>query len=116
MRRGRISAQYRGRVRSVDLSDVIYLRADHKYVTVKHLGGELLIDESLRSLEQEFPDLFVRIHRNALVARNRFLGLEKHSDGTTWARLHDCPDRLQVSRRHLAQIRRWLGQRDRQTD
>ncbi|EGV31142.1 two component transcriptional regulator, LytTR family [Thiorhodococcus drewsii AZ1] len=113
-RRGRITAQYRGRMRSVDLSDIIYLHADQKYVTVRHLGGELLVDESLRSLEQEFPDLFVRIHRNALVARSRFHGLEKDSDGTTSVRLRDCPDRLSVSRRHLAEVRRWLNQRDRQ--
>ncbi|MFD2113273.1 LytR/AlgR family response regulator transcription factor [Thiorhodococcus fuscus] len=113
-RRGRITAQYRGRMRSVDLSDIIYLRADQKYVTVRHLGGELLVDESLRSLEQEFPDLFVRIHRNALVARSRFHGLEKDPNGATSVRLRDCQDRLSVSRRHLAEVRRWLSQRDRQ--
>lgn len=110
-RRHKISAQYRGKVQSVAVADVIYLRADHKYVTVRHLSGELLVDESLRSFEDEFPDLFMRIHRNTLVARSRLLGLEKGQDGSTQARLSECSEQLPVSRRHLAMIRRWLNTR-----
>ncbi len=106
--RQEISAWYRGGARTVAVRDIIYLRADQKYVNVRHLGGELLVDESLRSFESEFPDLFLRIHRNALVARPRLSGIEKLPDGTTQARLRDCGDRLPVSRRHLAAIRRWL--------
>ncbi|NKN32853.1 LytR/AlgR family response regulator transcription factor [Marichromatium bheemlicum] len=107
-RRTEISAPYRGSVVRVAVRDVVYLQAEHKYVTVYHANGQLLVDESLRSFEREFPDLFLRIHRNALVARNRLEGLEKQTDGSTVARLHGRPERLTVSRRHLAQIRRWL--------
>ncbi len=95
-------------MRAVPVRDVIYLQADQKYVTVRHLGGELLVDESLRTFEQDFADLFLRIHRNALVARARLLGLEKTSHGTFQARLNGCDERLPVSRRHLADLRRWL--------
>jgi two-component system response regulator AlgR len=107
-RRLSLSAHYRGSLHTVPIGDIIYLQAEHKYVTVRHIGGELLVDESLKSLEDEFPDLFVRIHRNALVARARLFGLEKTADGTIEVRLRDCPERLPVSRRHLADIRRWL--------
>ncbi len=107
-RRLSLSAHYRGGLQTVPIEDIVYLQAEHKYVTVRHTGGELLVDESLKSLEDEFPDLFLRIHRNALVARSRLSGLEKTTDGGTEVRLRDCPERLPVSRRHLADIRRWL--------
>jgi two-component system response regulator AlgR len=104
--RRRLSAHYRGGLRTVQIEDIIYLRAEHKYVTVHHAEGELLIDESLRALEQEFTQLFLRIHRNTLVARNRVNGLEKRSDGSVYIRLRDCAEQLQVSRRHLPEVRR----------
>ncbi|MBS1202653.1 MAG: DNA-binding response regulator [Chromatiaceae bacterium] len=107
-RRRFLSAHYRGGLQTVPIQNVIYLLAEYKYVTVRHTGGELLVDESLKSLEDEFPDLFLRVHRNALVARARLFGLEKTNDGGTEVRLRDCNERLPVSRRHLAEIRRWL--------
>lgn len=107
-RRLSLSAHYRGGLQTVPIEDVIYLQAEQKYVTVRHTGGELLVDESLKSLEDEFQDLFLRIHRNALVARSRLFGIEKSADGSTEVRLRDCAERLPVSRRHLADIRRWL--------
>ena len=84
------------------------LLADQKYVTVRHEGGDLLVDEALKALEDEFPDVFMRIHRNALVARSRLCGLEKGPDGTTLVHLRGCDERLAVSRRHLSDVRRWL--------
>lgn len=107
-RRRTISAHYRGGLQTVPIEDIVYLQADNKYVTVRHTGGEILIDESLKSLEEEFPDIFLRIHRNALVAKSRLYGLEKGNDGGTEVRLRDCAERLPVSRRHLPDIRRWL--------
>jgi two-component system, LytTR family, response regulator AlgR len=107
-RRLSLSAHYRGGLQTVPIEDILYLLAEHKYVTVRHTGGELLVDESLKSLEDEFQDLFMRVHRNALVARSRLCAIEKGSDGSVEVRLRDCPERLPVSRRHLADIRRWL--------
>jgi two-component system, LytTR family, response regulator AlgR len=111
-RRTKISARYRGRIRTVAVPDIIYLQADQKYVNVRHLAGELLVDDSLRTFELEFPDLFIRIHRNALVTRSRLVGLLKLPDGTVLTELRDCDTRLAVSRRHLTEVRRWLQWRD----
>ena len=111
-RRSKISARYRGKLRTVAISDIIYLQADQKYVNVRHLDGELLVDDSLRTFEQEFPDLFLRIHRNALVARSHLAGLIKQADGSILAEIRDCEDRLPVSRRHLSEVRRWIHLRD----
>lgn len=104
--RRQISAHYRGGLRTVRIEDVIYLRAEHKYVTVRHVDGELLIDESLRRLEQEFAERFLRIHRNALVARDRVAGLEKRADGGSFIQLRECAEQLPISRRHLPEVRR----------
>ncbi len=107
-RRRHVSAHYRGGLKTVPVEEIVYLLAQHKYVTLCYQGGELLLDESLKSLEEEFPDLFLRIHRNALVARSRMTGLAKASDGSILVTLRDSEVRLPVSRRHLPEIRRWL--------
>ena len=107
-KRTHLSAYYRGDLQTVRVEEVVYLQAEHKYVVLCHRGGNLLLDESLKSLEEEFPDLFIRIHRNALAARNSVTGLEKDKDGATLIRLRGCDERLPVSRRHLPEVRRWL--------
>ncbi len=108
LRRSHICAHYRGGLKQARVEDVIYLKADYKYVTVRHTDGELLVDESLRSLEREFADLFLRIHRNALVARTRVERLERRPDGVVLLHLRDCPESLTVSRRHLSRVKRWM--------
>jgi two-component system response regulator AlgR len=107
-RRHQLAAPYRGGLQTVPIEDILYLRAEQKYVTVRHTKGRLLVDESLKSLEEEFPDLFLRIHRNALVARRYLTGLEKDLEGACLACLRACDERLPVSRRHLPDVRRWL--------
>lgn len=107
-RRSRLSANYRGELRSVPVEEIIYLQAQQKYVMVRHIGGHLLLDESLKSLEDELGELFIRIHRNALIARRAILGLEKDAEGNTLVRLRECEERLPVSRRHLPELKRWL--------
>jgi two-component system response regulator AlgR len=107
-RRNHIAAHYRGSLQTIPISEIIYLLADQKYVTVRHEKGDLLVDEALTALEDEFPDLFMRIHRNALVARSHLIGLDKGPEGSTLVRLRGCAERLPVSRRHLSEVRRWL--------
>lgn len=107
-RRSRLSARYRGGLRSVPVAEVIYLQAEQKYVNLRHDSGQLLLDESLKALEEELGELFIRIHRNALVARWAVLGLEKGALGSTLVRLRGCAEGLPVSRRHLPELRRWL--------
>lgn len=104
--RSHISARVHGNIQLVNVDEVRYLRADQKYVTVRHGSGEVLVDESLRSLESEFGDRFQRIHRNALVALGFLEKLEKDSDGHCYVCLRGIEDRLQVSRRHLAALRK----------
>ena len=89
----------------VPVKEVAYLRADQKYVAAAWRDREVLVDEPLKGLEEEFADLFLRIHRNALVARDHILGLERQRDGTMAVRLRDVPGSVPVSRRHLAEVR-----------
>jgi two-component system response regulator AlgR len=84
------------------------VRAEQKYVVVRHLRGESLIEDSLTALEAEYGPRFVRIHRNALVARSALEGLEKGADGTARVRLRGCEERPEISRRHLPELRRLL--------
>ena len=107
-RRSHLPVSSRGSLRALPLADIRYLHAEHKYVTVGTTRGEALVEESLTSLEDEFGDLFVRIHRNALVARAHLVALEKDADGHTYARLADVDVRLEISRRHIPVIRQLL--------
>jgi len=92
----------------VALHEVIYLLAEEKYVRVCHLGGELLIDESLRQLEEAYPDQLIRLHRNCLVPPGRLLGLKPLADGRVLARLAGTEFSPEVSRRNLPALRKLL--------
>ena len=79
--RRHICAKLRDKLHVVPVENVLCFVADQKYVTVHHTGGELLVDESLKDLEQEFAGRFLRVHRNALVAVNQVERLEKDDAG-----------------------------------
>ena len=96
------------RIERIPLADVFYFQADQKYVTVRHRHGEALIEEPLKTLETDLGARVVRIHRNALVMAAQVAGLEKTADGGYALVFHDIPERLEVSRRHLATIRQFL--------
>jgi two-component system response regulator AlgR len=93
----------RGRITLVPVADILYLKAELKYVTIRTAEREHLLEESLSHLEQEFAEAFVRIHRNCLVAKSRIRGFERSDvqDGEQgWAVLLDgCAEKLAVSRR-----------------
>ncbi|MFH7457212.1 LytTR family DNA-binding domain-containing protein, partial [Pseudomonas syringae group genomosp. 7] len=76
-----------------------------KYVVVHHARGEDLIEESLKSLEEEFAERFVRIHRNCLVARHELVELRRLGEGQMHAVLRHAKQPLEVSRRCVAQLR-----------
>jgi two-component system response regulator AlgR len=101
-------ATYRGGLQRIPVDRVLYLRAEQKYVVARHAGGEALLEESLRSLEERFGDRFIRIHRNALVARDAVVGLAREGDGNTYVCLRGTEERLEVSRRHLPELRAWM--------
>jgi two-component system response regulator AlgR len=103
--RSHLSARLRGSLRLIPIEDVHYLQAEEKYVVVHHARGEDLIEESLKSLETEFADRFLRIHRNCLVASEEFLELRRATDGAVHAVLRHGKAPLEVSRRCVPVLR-----------
>ncbi|MDX5371288.1 MAG: LytTR family DNA-binding domain-containing protein [Pseudomonadaceae bacterium] len=107
--RSHISARTRKGIELIPLEQVIFFIADHKYVTLRHEGGEVLLDEPLKALEDEFGERFVRIHRNALVARERIERLQRTPLGHFQLYLKGLGgDALTVSRRHVAGVRKLM--------
>jgi len=109
--RQHIAVRVRDELKLIPVKDVRYFRADQKYVTVRHTQGEDLIDESLRQLEDEFANDFVRIHRSLLVAVAHVAALERIADGGYELKLRDDAETLPVSRRQIADLRKRLAGR-----
>lgn len=101
--------QDRGRTERVPLRDVIYLKAELKYITVRTAVRSYIFDGSLNELEEKYARHFLRVHRNALISRRAVRALEKYFDpeeGEGWAvRLNGIDELLAVSRRQLAAVR-----------
>jgi two-component system, LytTR family, response regulator AlgR len=104
-----LSAAERGRVHLIPVEDILYLRAELKYVTVRTVEREHLIEESLTRLEQEFAECFVRVHRNCLVARAAIRGFERvggeSGEGPWQVLLAGLDERIPVSRRQQHIVR-----------
>lgn len=107
-KRTHICARVRGNLELIPVSDIYYFQADQKYVTVRHVYGEVLIEEPLKALEEEFGEEFMRIHRNALVSRARMAGMNKTPEGRFQLVMKDIDDSLEISRRHVAAVRKTL--------
>jgi two-component system response regulator AlgR len=111
--RKHISVLERGKLLLVPVGEVVYFRAEMKYVTVRTLEREYVIEDSLNHLEKEFGDLFLRIHRNSLVARAALAGVEKNQRAETDAEpdspyrvlLRGLPETLPVSRRQWGLVK-----------
>ncbi|MCB1877340.1 MAG: response regulator transcription factor [Chromatiales bacterium] len=93
----------------IPVGEINYFRADQKYVAVYHSKGVDLIEESLKSLEDEFGERFVRVHRNALVARKRIASVRAVANGQHEVCLLGVEEGLEVSRRHLPALRKLLN-------
>jgi two-component system response regulator AlgR len=110
--RQHVCARSHGELKLIPVADVRCFCADQKYVRVEHENGEVLIDDSLKSLAEEFGDRFVRIHRGALVAVDRIERVEKTTDGRSRVvlrgRSHVDDNEMIISRRHVAEVRRRL--------
>jgi two-component system response regulator AlgR len=117
------SVSERGRIRLVPVADIAFLRSEQKYVELHARDSVFLIEESLTGIEQEFAGVFIRIHRNCLVARRLIRGVEKvaapggaHIDGGEGAEgseswtvlLEGCDDKLAVSRRQWPVVKALL--------
>ena len=109
-RRKHVCVRAQGTLKLIPIGDVFYFHADQKYVRMHHQNGIDLIDDSLKHLEKEFGDEFVRIHRRTLVAVQQIDSLKKTTDGQTLVTLRDLSQdediNLIISRRHVADIRR----------
>lgn len=105
---GYLHGRLRGEQVRIALAEVICLLAEEKYVVVRHAGGELLIEESLRQLEEAHPTQLVRLHRNCLVPAPRLRGLKTLTDGRVLARLAGTEFSPEVSRRNLPALRKLL--------
>ena len=105
--------QDRGRTDRVPLPEVLYFQAELKYVTVRTAARSYILDASLSELEEKYATQFMRVHRNALVARHAVRALERHDDpeeGEVWAvRLNGIDELLAVSRRQLSAVREALA-------
>jgi two-component system response regulator AlgR len=106
----------RGKMLLVPVAEVLYFKAELKYVTARTKDREYVLEESLSQLEEEFPERFVRIHRNCIVARSAIAGVAREKEGADgesdphWALLlHGVEERLQVSRRQWPQVKEIIG-------
>ncbi len=104
--RTHLSCHERGRLLLVPVGEVLYFKADLKYVTARTVDREYLLDEALTHLEEEFGERFMRLHRAVLVAKSALAGFEKaagdDADAYGWALLRGVPEKLPVSRRQWA--------------
>jgi len=107
--RSHLSARSHRGLELIPLDDVIHFFADSKYVVLRHTQGETLLDDSLKSLEKEFGERFLRIHRNALVSRNHIERLQRNAKGQYQLYLRGAPKPLTVSRRHVSLVRTFIG-------
>ncbi len=103
-----LHGRLRGEQVRIALDEVLCLLADEKYVVVQHRGGELLIEDSLRQLEEAYPEQLIRLHRNCLVPPLRLLGIKTLADGRVLARLDGTDSSPEISRRNLPAVRKLL--------
>lgn len=104
-RRSHLCVQVAGDLHLLAVDEILYFHADQKYVTARTRTKEYLLDESLKALEEEFADLFLRIHRNALVSLRHIEDLHKQDDGQVLIKFHDFAETLAVSRRLVAKVK-----------
>lgn len=112
--RTHLSCHERGRLLLIPVSDILYLKADLKYVTARTVSREYLLDESLTHLEEEFSERFIRLHRSALAAKDAIAGFEKgppeDGDNQWQALLRGIPEKLPVSRRQWPLVKTYARQ------
>ena len=108
--RTNITAKISGNIKLIPLTDIIFFQAEQKYVTVRHIHGETIIEDTLKELQTEFASRFIRIHRNALVAKQFVSGIRKDPQGRSYVTLKNHAKQLEISRRHLAAVKKLLIQ------
>ncbi len=108
--RTNITAKISGNIKLIPVKDVVYFQAELKYVTVKYLNGETIIEDTLKDLQNEFSNTFVRIHRNAIVSKKFITGVHRDNQGHSYVVLGEDEKKLEISRRHLSDVKRLISQ------
>jgi two-component system, LytTR family, response regulator AlgR len=104
-KRSHIGVRGRDGLKLIPVDEILCFQADQKYTTVRHVKGEDLIEDSLKTLEDEFSPAFVRIHRNALV-NTRFLErIARDASGQHFVHLRGFTEALEVSRRMAGDLK-----------
>ncbi|PHS20473.1 MAG: DNA-binding response regulator [Kangiella sp.] len=106
--RSHISTKISGNIKLIPINDIIYFQADQKYVTVMHINGETIIEDTLKELQVEFAETFIRVHRNALIAKDYISGLYRDGEGHSYITLKDLGTKLEISRRHLSEVKKLI--------
>lgn len=109
--RQHLTVRKQGGLHLVAVNEILFFQADQKYVTAYLQNREELLEESLKQLEEEFGTRLLRVHRNALVNLDALLGLEKDREGRSYVTLRDIGRGPEISRRHLAEVRRVIKER-----
>lgn len=107
--RTNITAKISGNIKLIPVKDIVYFQAELKYVTVKYLNGETIIEDTLKDLQSEFSESFVRIHRNAIVAKKFISGIHRDNQGHSYVVLGDDEKQLEISRRHLSDVKKLIS-------
>lgn len=108
MTRTNICVRRGAALRLIPIDEIVFFQADQKYVTVRHAGGEDLLDEPLKDLAAEFVDRFIRIHRSTLIALRYLERMERDDDGQYEVWLKGVDEPLPVSRRHVTAVKSCL--------
>lgn len=107
-----LTVKRQGRVELLPVEEILYFQADNKYVTAYLAGREALLEESLKQLESLLGERVIRIHRNALVLRDALQGMERGVDGIHHVTLRGLGRGPEISRRHVADVKRVLSGED----
>lgn len=109
--RQHLCAQTHTGLKRLNISDILFFKADNKYVLAATSHDSILLEESLKALEEEFSDSFFRIHRNALINVGAIQSISKSNTGQFHAHLNGSKEILTISRRHQAELNRLLRQK-----
>lgn len=109
--RQHLTVRKQGNLQLIPMDEILYFQADNKYVTAYLPDREELLEESLKQLEEEFGSRLLRVHRNALISLSALVGLEKDGEGRSYVTLLGIGRGPEISRRHLADVRRIIKSR-----
>jgi two-component system response regulator AlgR len=110
-RGSQLCVRRKGEMLLLELKDIVFLKAQSGEISVRCNDSDFLMDGTLKGFEETFPNRFLRIHRKALVAPDHIAGLSRDDDGQWMVSFREDPTKIEVSRRHLPEVRRWMKQR-----